>query len=106
MKTIKEQLNEIREQIIELILKEEYEFISIESRDSDGWFEVAFKVEGAFFRLGIESTKFLVCEFESDVMISNSKKSKQLAKFLMEKHWEPVRKSEIQKKINELQKQL
>ncbi len=102
---MKKLLKELQDLIVTKIKNEEYKVL--ETSISGDYFGIKIEIEGAAFDYSIPSSQKYLCEL-SNVVILEEKHGdrKDVAKILYDRHFVPMKKQEIQKQIDELQKQL
>lgn len=102
---MKTQIKTLQDHIIKRIESENYKLVS---SDFDGsHFEISIDIDNFIFRYSIPKSAEYIVEHNYFVSLKNrSTDQKKIAKILWKRHAEKITKEAIQKKIEELKKQL
>ena len=104
MKTLKQRLDELRNEAINKIINEDYTYIDLIINGSDHY-QITLFIDGCKFEISIPVTLKYIVHHDYDFKISNGEDEK-IAKLIYERHIEPIMNKEIEKRIKELQKKL
>jgi hypothetical protein len=104
MKTLKQRLDELRNETVEKILNGEY-YINSLRIDRVDHYELTLIVDGCKFEISIPKNLGYIVYHYYDFNLENGKES-NIAKLVYKTHIEPKQKEFIEKRIQELQKQL
>lgn len=103
--TIEQRLEQIREEIIDMIIANEYDFIGIK-KDGLEWSSIEIEVGGLVFRWSLHIERKLLAEHSFEIRIGDSKRIEEVANHLINRHYKVSEKDLIMKKIKELEEQL
>ena len=102
LEIMKEQLKELQDLIIEMIKKQEYKLS--DTGIFDNHFDIKIEIDDVLFHFSIPMNKAYLAQHGNPIRFDSF--ATEIATILFDRHFELIKKQEIQKQIAELQKQL
>ena len=101
---MKKQFKELQEQVIQLIIDGNYTVKHAEF--SGSYFNIKIEIEDIIFNFSIPSHKKYVIGYSNRIEVFDNLEGSEIAELLYNRHAKEITKEQIQRQIDELQKQL